>query len=101
MRYQQPWTALALLATSLLILPREAEADDPSVEVNDSFFDGVPLALAAEILMVSADPKALIHGDADAELIQYPTPESERRPDSCGLDTSPPVPFTLDCGVTM
>jgi hypothetical protein len=100
MQSQWTFTALTLVATGLLF-PRQAAADDSSVVINDSFFDGVPLAPATEVLMVSVDSKALTHGDADAELIQYSKPESERRPDSCGLDQSPPVAFTLDCGVKM
>jgi hypothetical protein len=92
----------ALLASFLLMSPCHADSDDSrSVAVNDTFFDGIPVAPATEILMVNVDPTVLDHGDADAELIQYPKPDSERQPDSCGLDTSPLVPFTLDCGVKM
>jgi len=93
---------LVLVVSAFLILPCRAETDeDVTFAVNNSFFEGIPVSPDAEILMVMADLKSLAHGEADAELIQYPQPNTDRLPYSCGLDSSPPVPFTLDCGVTM
>jgi hypothetical protein len=84
------------------ILPCSGESDTPSAMLmNNSFFEGVPVLPTAEVLMVMVDTRILPHGEADAELIQYPKIDSDRRPDSCGLDSSPAVPFTLDCGARM
>ena len=84
-----------MIAAVFLLISPGARADDRKMIANEGFFDGVPVPLDTEILMVSVDLKVLPHGEADAELIQYPLPASERLKDSCGLDSSPPVPFTL------
>jgi hypothetical protein len=90
------------MVSVLLLCPQIAESNNhSSVVVNDSFFDGSRIAPNTRILIVTVDTETLIHGDADAELIQYPKPGAERLANSCGLDSSPPVPFTLDCGVKM
>jgi hypothetical protein len=94
-------TPLSLVLACLFSFSLPVRADDRVVTINDDFFDGVPVAANAKVLVVSVDPKALTHGDADAELIQYPSPGAERQPNSCGLDSTPPVPFTLDCGAKM
>jgi len=90
-----------LIVAGLILYSGYAGAAVRSVIANDNFFEGIPVAPDMEILMVSADLKVLPHGDADAELIQYPAPGSGRLSDSCGLDSTPPVPFTLDCGAQM
>jgi len=92
----------SIFLSVLFVLPCRADPDSrPTFMMDENFFDGIPITPKAEILLVAVDLKALPHGDADAELIQYLRPDAARRPDSCGLDSSPDIPFSLDCGVTM